>query len=262
MKKLSTYSKIIDDVYQDLAPYSKKYSVDKRRYAFTASLIENLSPTKGARILDIGTGIGILPYVLTRLGYQAEGADLFVFPEHENDMFQFAEIDVIQERWQAAGVTVTNTNIYKHELPWPNDTYDIVVSEAMIEHLKDPKTYLEQMKRLVKPGGHIIISTPNLTTLLKRVRFLLGRSPNWPIKEFFADGESFTGHWREYTMKELIEVCELAGLTVVTAHNINLLAKFKSWRAWKKNLQALFVKLSWLIPGSREMLYVVVQKST
>lgn len=67
-----------------------------------------------------------------------------------------------------------------------SDTYDTVVSFQVIEHIEDDKLFLEEIYRVLRPGGKAIISTPN-------TRHTLSRNP-W--------------HIREYTSKELIKLCE------------------------------------------------------
>ena len=67
-----------------------------------------------------------------------------------------------------------------------SNTYDTVVSFQVIEHIEDDKLFLEEIYRVLKPGGKAIISTPN-------IRHTLSRNP-W--------------HIREYTSKELIKLCE------------------------------------------------------
>ncbi|GAB2612996.1 class I SAM-dependent methyltransferase [Belliella aquatica] len=67
-----------------------------------------------------------------------------------------------------------------------SDTYDTVVSFQVIEHIEDDKLFLEEIYRVLKPGGKAIISTPN-------IRHTLSRNP-W--------------HIREYTAKELIKLGE------------------------------------------------------
>ncbi|GGZ27845.1 hypothetical protein GCM10007049_20870 [Echinicola pacifica] len=68
----------------------------------------------------------------------------------------------------------------------PSDHYDTVVSFQVIEHIENDRLFLEEIYRVLKPGGKAIISTPN-------IRHTLSRNP-W--------------HIREYTAKELINLCE------------------------------------------------------
>lgn len=46
-------------------------------------------------------------------------------------------------------------------LPFPNGSFDLVVSFEVIEHLADPKAYLGEISRILKKDGHLILSTPN-----------------------------------------------------------------------------------------------------
>ncbi len=251
----------ITTAYADLLPYSQKYRVDKERYTFSLDLLTKLPKSDTLTVLDIGTGIGLLPVALRKLGVRADGVDYFIFPEGHNDMFGVKDLETLKTQWQKAGVTVYNKNIFASDAIKDLPRVDVIVNEAMIEHLKDPRQFLSTCSTLLNPGGYLLLTTPNIATLLKRIRFLLGRSPNWPIEEFFRDGEQFTGHWREYTMKELIYMCEKSGFTVLETHNKNFLTKYKNWRDWRKNLRALFTSVSNLIPGSREMHYVLCKKT-
>ncbi len=253
----------LKESFDILAPFSKKFKVDESRYLFSLALIMQCiksNQREDTKIVDIGTGIGLLPLTLKRLGFNACGVDWYVFPEAQNDMFKVAEIEELKVIWKKNNLTIYNSNIFTNELPEALESADIIVSEAMIEHLKDPKAFLLACNRLLKPNGILLLTTPNIATLLKRLRFLLGRSPNWPVAEFFAAGEAFTGHWREYTMAELTYMCENAGFKIIKTYNKNLLTTFKGWRNWRKNLRACIMSISTLLPGTREMNYLLCQK--
>lgn len=248
--------------YEELKPYSKKYIVDQERYLFSLNLILKRIPhLHSKKILDIGTGIGLMPLAIKKLGLDVAGLDYFIFPESDNKMFGLTQIEKIQEIWKKNGITVFNSNIYASELPKDLSHIDVIISEATIEHLKDPKRFLDTCHALLNPGGYLLITTPNIATLLKRIRFLFGKSPMWPINEFYASGETFTGHWREYTQDELEYMCKQSGFSLLKSYNKNLLTRFKEIRAWRKNLRAAIVSLSSATPKGREMLYVLCQKN-
>jgi len=107
-----------------------------------------------------------------------------------------------------------NKNINVHNLDIVNDDiskelpknyYDFISCEAVIEHLcGSPVKLLENAKKLLKPNGIIIVVVPNVAHLVKRIKFLLrGTPPFPPIEVLLASKYPFTGHNREYNVKEL-----------------------------------------------------------
>jgi SAM-dependent methyltransferase len=56
-------------------------------------------------------------------------------------------------------------------LPWPADTFDMVISTEGIEHLENHFAFLREITRILKPGGLLLLTTPNITALRSRVRF-------------------------------------------------------------------------------------------
>lgn len=253
-------SKALSETFAELAPFSRAYRVDFDRYHTTLSMLVALPAIAGKRVLDIGTGIGIIPVALRKLGIQADGLDRYIFPDAKNEMFGRDNITELQSVWERYGVTVHNKNILDASSLAGIPHAEAVVSEALIEHLKDPRSFIENCRALLTPGGYLLLATPNAATLLKRIRFLFGRSPNWPIESFFKDGEAFTGHWREYTLQELRYMCEAGGFEVIEMHSKNLLTKFKGLGDVRKNLRALVASVSALLPHGREMNYVLCRK--
>jgi 2-polyprenyl-3-methyl-5-hydroxy-6-metoxy-1,4-benzoquinol methylase len=244
--------------YKLLEPYSYKYKVDFDRYLFSLKILTSFTNSQKTKILDVGTGIGIMPLALKQLGFKAYGADLYIFGE--NNMFAVDDLLKLKTIWETANLDISNFDITNDKVTDKKEYYDIIISEATIEHLKNPKEFFKKCNELLSLGGYLFITTPNLTTLLKRIKFMFGISPNWPVKEFFLEGENFKGHWREYTIKELKQMGEEAGFYVEKCYNKNLLTKFKPIKEIRKNIRALACLLSYLIPGSREMNCVLYKK--
>jgi SAM-dependent methyltransferase len=56
----------------------------------------------------------------------------------------------------------------------PSESYDCVVSREGIEHPVTPFAFLRELCRLVKPNGHLVITTPNIMSMDSRLKFLVG----------------------------------------------------------------------------------------
>ncbi len=98
-------------------------------------------------------------------------------------------------------------------LPFEPDSFDIIVICEVVEHLRiPPDVVLTFLKKLVKkPGGIIIVGTPNAVCLANRLRMMMGENPFHLLSPDLGSG---AGHIREYTMEELRKYGHNAGLNV------------------------------------------------
>jgi SAM-dependent methyltransferase len=88
-------------------------------------------------------------------------------------------------------------------------SYDAIVMAEVIEHLHtSPVLVLRRLATWLRPGGTLIIQTPNAVALHKRMRMAAGRNPLEPIRE----DASNPGHFHEYTLAELLDAARAAGL--------------------------------------------------
>jgi SAM-dependent methyltransferase len=99
-----------------------------------------------------------------------------------------------------------------NDLEYPQlEPHDLVVCAEVIEHLHvSPVPMLRVLAGSLVPGGRLLIQTPNATALPKRLRMLLGRNPYEPVR----DEPGNPGHFHEYTVEELREAVEAAGLEI------------------------------------------------
>jgi 2-polyprenyl-3-methyl-5-hydroxy-6-metoxy-1,4-benzoquinol methylase len=108
---------------------------------------ETLSGNRGdIRILEIGSGLGYLTYSLIRAGYDAKGIDI-----SEN---------AVRQATERFGNYYSSGDVYEYSVKH-SASYDYVISTEVIEHIDRPVDFLSALLSLVKPGGKVIITTPN-----------------------------------------------------------------------------------------------------
>ncbi|MCA9641844.1 MAG: class I SAM-dependent methyltransferase [Myxococcales bacterium] len=115
--------------------------------------LELVPDGKGRRALDVGAREGDQTRWLRSRGYEVESID--VEPG-------FADCKVV------------NVN---DGLPFPDDHFDLIWCSEVIEHLEDPEFALGELRRVTKPGGDMILTTPNSYALLFRLLSLVGLTP-------------------------------------------------------------------------------------
>jgi SAM-dependent methyltransferase len=95
---------------------------------------------------------------------------------------------------------------------WPDlGQHDVAVVSEVVEHLHTAMhIVLRLLATYVRPGGAIVIQTPNACALHKRLRMLAGRNPYEPIRE----NPKNPGHFHEYTLGELRTEAERADLSL------------------------------------------------
>lgn len=112
------------------------------------------------------------------------GRRLGITDLHGVDYTQVAEA---RER----GVQVLEADLEQGAFPYEDDTFDVVVANQIFEHLKQIYRPLSEIHRILKPGGHLLFSVPNLAALHCRVQLALGIQPS-TIQLFEAHVRGFT----------------------------------------------------------------------
>lgn len=110
-------------------------------------------------------------------------------------------------------------------LPFQNSSFELIICTEVFEHLLWPQILLQEMRRVMISGGHLLVSVPNITSLTYRLAWLLGRLPscaasgNLPIELSSTayrkdDGDLTGGHVIDFNLKRLRQVLEYAGFEV------------------------------------------------
>lgn len=116
--------------------------------AFAQRAIE-LGPLE-AKVLDAGTGTARIPVLLCQMrpGWQVIGIDL------AENMLRIGSQHVAQAGLQPQ---ITLECLDTKQLPYPDEQFDIVISNSLIHHLPDPLPFLLELKRVLKPNGAILL---------------------------------------------------------------------------------------------------------
>ena len=183
---------------------------ESRRYLHTARLIASTVAPGGA-ILDVGCFIPVLPLMLRRLGFEVSVAEKFSLYENA--------LEGVASLVQKCGIRVVDADLVLGNTPdLSGTTFDAVLALALIEHLNgSPRKLLANCRALLKPEeskARLFLEVPNITSLNRRLRLLLGRSPFQPIKGYYESEYPFSGHNHEYTKEEVRYVLEASGFKI------------------------------------------------
>ncbi|HEY8239831.1 MAG TPA: methyltransferase domain-containing protein [Kiritimatiellia bacterium] len=114
----------------------------------------SLLPPKPARVLDVGAGEGYFCKLLKERGYEVEACD-----------YQ-------QELFKLPGVPFHKGD-FNRSIPLPDNSYDCIVSIEVLEHLENHVQFMREVMRVLKPGGTVILTTPNVLSFPSRWHFFI-----------------------------------------------------------------------------------------
>ena len=119
----------------------------------------------GATVLDIGAGSGAMSARLSDVGFSVSAVDIVTSNFKLKDKVAFYEADLNADFADIIG-----------------KSFDGLFAIEVIEHLENPRHFLRQCHQLLRPGGHIVVSTPNIDNPVSTALFLRGGFFHW-----FAD---------------------------------------------------------------------------
>jgi SAM-dependent methyltransferase len=147
------------------------------------------------RIVDVGCGDGLYTELTAQLAHEHRvvGVDWAAGP-----LKQAAE----------RGLTLVRGSL-DVGLPFASDSFDVVILSEVVEHLVDTDGGLAELHRVLRPGGHLILSTPNLAAWFNRGLLLAGVQPIFSEVSFSRvygrPGHVVAGHLRLFTRRALVE---------------------------------------------------------
>lgn len=172
-------------------------------------IIEGLNPQQGDKILDLGCGTGYYLFLLSSLPVRLNliGLDNDDRAVNEAKNFLSKKIKFI----------ISDC----HKLPFKDGTFDKVVASEVLEHLDDDLNALKEIRRILKPNGILVISTPSIRYpfLWDPISWLLQYFFETHIRKGFFSGIWF-GHIRLYKKEELETKFINAGFSIETSSEL------------------------------------------
>jgi ubiquinone/menaquinone biosynthesis C-methylase UbiE len=195
----------LSEFYEDPAvPASSGPDRAWRQAAMLAKVLRGVRAP--AQIVDVGCGDGFATAIAAQRnpGHRFVGLD-----------WSAGSLVVARDR----GIAVVRASIDAPSLPLAPASADVVVMSEVIEHLIDTDSAIEAAHRVLKPGGSLLLSTPNLASWYNRGLLALGIQPVFSEVSlrgvFGRPGSQVAGHLHMFTKRALVEFLEAYGFSCV-----------------------------------------------
>jgi len=153
--------------------------------------------TAGDEVLDIGCGRGVLAEEMVQHGCRMTGVDVLAPAEVSPCLAQYIQADLM-----ANGMTEVLLRL-------GNQRFDKILLLDIIEHLPDPAAILNDCRKLLRPGGQLIVSVPNVANISVRLMLLLGRF------DYMERGILDRTHLRFFTRRTIRELLAAQGFSLL-----------------------------------------------
>jgi len=212
-------AQMAESVAAELAPYlhSWAHDAEERWYLNTheTRLLKTLSITPPGgpcdRVLEMGAYLQITPALKTKLGYgEVRGC-------YYGELGHSDHRAVVSTEGEPFECDIDLFDAEKDRFPYPDEHFSTVLCGELIEHLfGDPMHLMSEVNRILKPGGHIVLTTPNIASLRGIAAILQGYHPGL-FHSYIKPAESGhvdPRHNREYTPREIHQLLENSGFEV------------------------------------------------
>jgi len=160
------------------------------------------------QVLDLGCGAG--SNTLSLFGPKQPGGGPRVYGLD----LSLRSVDVFRRRTGFPGVGGSGV-----ALPLADGSVDLVVCNDVVEHVPETDLLVREIRRVLVPGGHLLLSTPNLSAWFNRLAMLAGYQPAFSEvsyeKIFGRPGTDPVGHLRMFTPRALLPFLAHHGFDVL-----------------------------------------------
>jgi 2-polyprenyl-3-methyl-5-hydroxy-6-metoxy-1,4-benzoquinol methylase len=163
--------------------YESVYSIPFDAYGFPDRKIEDTFHLQGKRILNLGCGTA---------------SDIWHIASQNKAFGMDYAVSGLKAAGQHGVQGVVGDLNFQTILPFADKSFDIIICKDILEHILEPLAVLQEVRRLLKDDGYIILSVPNHFYLSLRIRFLLGKGLIWK-----AIGSDHTEEYDEWNYMHL-----------------------------------------------------------
>ena len=137
------------------------------RQTYALEYVDSLGLKPGARVLDLGCGAGLTVVQLLMRDFEVVACDVSA-----------GMLDLARENCDRAGYTANVTFELQsaEDLELASESFDLVIAMGLIEYLEWDRWALQEMHRVLRPGGHLIVTAPN------KIRLSHLLDPSWQIR--------------------------------------------------------------------------------
>ncbi|MDQ6964253.1 MAG: class I SAM-dependent methyltransferase, partial [Mariprofundales bacterium] len=180
-------------------------------------------------------------------GWKAYASDIY------DGLSLFEHLAIPYSRW----------HLEIEQAPFEDGFFDAVILSQTIEHFTySPRHALQELIRVVRPGGYLLIDAPNISSFHNISRLVRGKSVHWGMAEHYLKQEPmvvngipfFDRHNHEYAMQDLYDIAHHFELHIVNRGYYSPLNRIKNSAA-----TLAFAHLRDLIPYWRKGLFMLYQ---
>jgi 2-polyprenyl-3-methyl-5-hydroxy-6-metoxy-1,4-benzoquinol methylase len=208
-------------------------------------------------VLDVGCAVGFMSSVVSQLGFAVHCLD--------------AARNIDDQVIRTFNLKFSECNVESKIIPYPDNTFDVVILTEVLEHFNyNPLVPLKEIRRVLKPGGRLFLTTPNIGSVFSIYTLLVGDSIFGNLNQVlgrgwqkqYAEHQVFRDmHFRYYTIKDVKQLMEMAGLSIVKYRS--LVRGNPSTRKIHRRLFLYLAKTAVALTNSRiwgDTIYIIARK--